>query len=80
MSERVVIDTSAPKGWEAQETTDAKNLVMDAVQEALDHVFWMSGAEEPDDTRKLEGHDAISVADRVVEALIEAGWRPTEEA
>lgn len=73
-----IIDISAPEGYEVAETTEAKDLVMDLVQDAIDHWLWYGGMEEPDDYEKAGGQDAISVADRIVESLIEKGWRPTE--
>lgn len=76
---KVIIDTDAPEGYEIAEVSDAKNLAMDIVQDVIDHVFWLNGAEEPDDMRKMEGHHSIRAADKIVEALITAGWRPTED-
>lgn len=73
-----IIDVSAPEGYEVAETTAAKDIAMDIVQDVIDHCFWLCGEEEPDDTRKMQGHDAIEAADKIVESLIKAGWRPTE--
>ena len=53
-----------PPGYEAEETSQAKNTAYEILE--YDYI--------PD------SGDAITAADRVVEALIKAGWRPTVEA
>ena len=62
---RHIIDITADlvPGFEAGETSDAKNIAYGILE--YDHI--------PD------SGDAIHAADLVVEALIEAGWRPTVE-
>lgn len=62
---RHIIDITADlvPGFEAAETSEAKNLAFDV----LEYRFI------PD------SGDAIDAADLVVEALIKAGWRPTVE-
>lgn len=72
-----IVDVSAPEGYEVEETSYAKERAMDIVQEVIDHCFWLTDSEEPEDMRKMEGLDAISAADRIVETLIAMGWRPT---
>lgn len=57
-----VVDITAPKGFEVQEVTEAKDLVYDLVYDSL---------------YVIEG-SIITLADQVVEQLIESGWRPTE--
>ncbi len=63
---RRIIDITADlvPGFEAEETSTAKNIAYEILE--LTYV--------PD------SGDAITAADRVVEALIKAGWRPTVEA
>ena len=61
-----IIDTSTqglPPGYETEETSQAKNTAYEILE--YDYI--------PD------SGDAITAADRVVEALIKAGWRPTVE-
>jgi hypothetical protein len=72
-----IIDVSASEGYEVAETTEAKNIAMDIIQDVIDHCFWLNDAEEPDDLKEMQDQDAISAADKIVEALIKAGWRPT---
>ena len=62
---RHIIDITADlvPGFEAEETSEAKNIAYEILE--LTYV--------PD------SGDAITAADRVVEALIKAGWRPTVE-
>ena len=62
---RHIIDITADlvHGFEAEETSEAKNIAYEILE--LTYV--------PD------SGDAITAADRVVEALINAGWRPTVE-
>lgn len=62
---RHIIDITANlvPGFEAEETSEAKNIAYEILE--YDHI--------PD------SGDAITAADRVVEALIKAGWRPTVE-
>ena len=64
---RRIVDISThdlPAGYEASETSEAKAVAFDH----LEGVYISDSGE------------AITAADRVVEALIEAGWRPTVEA
>lgn len=75
---RTIIDVRALEGMEVAETSEAKDVAMDIVQDALDHAFWLCDSEEPDNLKEMQGHDAISVADKIVESLIGMGWRPTE--
>ena len=58
------ITTDLIPGFEAEETSTAKSLAFDVLE-------W---------TYVPDSGDAITAADRVVEALIKAGWRPTVEA
>lgn len=59
-----IIDITAPSGYEADEVTAAKDLVYDVLWDNLD---------------VTEGTgNILFVADRVVDALIAEGWRPTE--
>lgn len=62
---RHIIDITADlvHGFEAGETSDAKNIAYEILE-------W---------TYVPDSGDAIMAADRVVEALIKAGWRPTVE-
>ena len=62
---RHIIDITADlvPGFEAEETSTAKSLAFDVLE-------W---------TYVPDSGDAITAADRVVEALINAGWRPTVE-
>lgn len=62
---RHIIDITKdnPAGYESDETSQAKNLAFDVLE---DRFIPDSG-------------DAIHAADLVVEALIKAGWRPTVE-
>lgn len=76
---KVIIDTDAPAGYETAEVSDAKDIVMDIVQEVIAECFLICGSEEPDDTREMHGYDAIESAHNIVEALIKSGWRPTED-
>lgn len=57
------ITTDLIPGFEAEETSTAKSLAFDVLE-------W---------TYVPDSEDAITAADRVVEALITAGWRPTVE-
>lgn len=57
------ITTDLVPGFEAEETSTAKSLAFDVLE-------W---------TYVPDSGDAITAADRVVEALIKAGWRPTVE-
>lgn len=57
------ITTDLIPGFEAEETSTAKSLAFDVLE-------W---------TYVPDSEDAITAADRVVETLIKAGWRPTVE-
>lgn len=63
---RHIIDVTADiiPGFEAEETSEAKNIAYEILER----------------TYVPDSGDAITAADRVVEALIKAGWRPTVEA
>lgn len=69
---RVIVDTDVPVGYETAETSDAKTEVTDLVSDMLAWWGHDMGVEESDT------HDPITVADKIVESLIEMGWRPTE--
>lgn len=75
---RKIVDTDAPFGYEVAETSEAKDIAMDRIQGVIDHALWLGNVVDEDEV-DMQGHDAISVADEIVEALIEAGWRPTVE-
>ena len=62
---RHIIDITANlvPGFEAEETSEAKSIAYEILE-------W---------TYVPDSGDAITAADRVVEALIKAGWRPTVE-
>ncbi len=62
---RRIIDITANliPGYEAEETSEAKSIAYEILE-------W---------TYVPDSGDAITAADRVVEALIKAGWRPTVE-
>ena len=62
---RHIIDITADlvPGFEAEETSEAKNIAYEILER----------------TYVPDSGDAITAADRVVEALIKAGWRPTVE-
>lgn len=62
---RRIIDITADlvPGFEAEETSEAKNIAYEILER----------------TYVPDSGDAITAADRVVEALIKAGWRPTVE-
>lgn len=63
---RRIIDTSTEDlhpGYETGETSQAKNTAYEILE--YDYI--------------ADSGDAITAADRVVEALIKAGWRPTVE-
>jgi hypothetical protein len=63
---RHIIDITEdlPTGYEAEEASEAKSIAYEILE-------W---------TYVPDSGDAITAADRVVEALIKAGWRPTVEA
>lgn len=62
---RHIIDITADlaPGFEAEETSEAKNIAYEILER----------------TYVPDSGDAITAADRVVEALIKAGWRPIVE-
>jgi len=72
MTERTVIDTDAPAGYEVPETTDAKDAVYQHLAALLE---WYGITDHHEFFHPSQ--DAIGVADRVVESLIALGWRPT---
>lgn len=62
-----------PEGYEYAEVSDAKDVVMDIVQDCIEHWLWYGGVEYPDDDQNHLGNDAISVADKIVEELMKRG-------
>ena len=63
------IDVTPPEGYEVEEITHAQDIAYDIIQDAYD---WLGVGVGEDYA------DSIAVADRIVEALIAAGWRPTD--
>jgi hypothetical protein len=66
-TERKIVDISAAEGFEVEEVSNAKDLVMDLFfTEDWGIPISDDGPVEP-----------ITIADTIVETLIDAGWRPT---
>ncbi|KZM78411.1 hypothetical protein [Cellulosimicrobium sp. I38E] len=66
-----IVDTSAPAGYEVPEVSAAKDEVAEAVRDLLEY--------HDVDIEAAYGTNAgpISAADKIVEHLLELGWRPT---
>ncbi len=66
-----VVDTSAPAGYEVPEVSAAKDEVAEAVRDLLEY--------HDVDIEAAYGtsRGPISAADKIVEHLLELGWRPT---
>lgn len=70
------IDVVRPEGFEAPETSAAKNIAAEYIRDAYDALGVIDSVGE----EELGDQDEIDVADRIVENLIAAGWRPTVPA
>ena len=70
---------SLPEGYEYAEVSAAKEAVTDLVSDCIYHWLWYAGVEYPENVESENGQDAITVADAIVERLIQGGVKIPED-